>query len=91
MYVDSVLHQGTTFRIFLPRHIPGAEELVPREIVARLNAETAKVLRSAPTVERLQGLGLTTEPGTPEEFAALITSELARWGSIVRAANIRAE
>ena len=63
----------------------------PREIVSRLNAETAKVLRSPATLERLQGLGLTAEPGTPEEFAALITSELARWGSIVRAANIRAE
>jgi tripartite-type tricarboxylate transporter receptor subunit TctC len=63
----------------------------PREIVARLNAETAKVLRSGATVERLQGLGLTTEAGTPEDFAALIAAELARWGSIVRAAKIRAE
>jgi len=63
----------------------------PREIVARLNSETANVLRSPATLERLQGLGLTAEPGTPEQFAALITSELARWGSVVRAAKIRAE
>src|SRR6516162_3348953 len=27
VYVDSVVHEGTTFRIFLPRHIPGVEEL----------------------------------------------------------------
>ena len=63
----------------------------PREIVARLNAETAKVLRSGATLERLQGLGLAVDPGTPEDFAALIASELARWGSIARAAKIRAE
>jgi len=63
----------------------------PREIVARLNAETAKVLRSGATLERLQGLGLSVDPGTPEDFAALIASELARWGSIARAAKIRAE
>ena len=63
----------------------------PREVVARLNAETAKVLRSGATLERLQGLGLSVDPGTPEDFAALIASELARWGSIARAAKIRAE
>src|SRR6516165_5929295 len=27
IYVDSVVHEGTTFRIFLPRYVPGAQEL----------------------------------------------------------------
>jgi tripartite-type tricarboxylate transporter receptor subunit TctC len=63
----------------------------PREVVQRLNAETAKVLRSGATLERLQALGLTAEPGTPEQFAELIAAELARWSKIVRDANIRAE
>jgi tripartite-type tricarboxylate transporter receptor subunit TctC len=63
----------------------------PREIVLRLNAETARALRSGPAFERLQALGLTPAPGTPEEFRELIRSELARWAKIVRGANIRAE
>ena len=31
IYCDSVLEQGTTFRVFLPRHVPTAEELAPKE------------------------------------------------------------
>jgi two-component system, cell cycle sensor histidine kinase and response regulator CckA len=34
VYVDSVVHQGTTFRIFLPRHILGAEELAEQALEA---------------------------------------------------------
>jgi tripartite-type tricarboxylate transporter receptor subunit TctC len=63
----------------------------PRDIVMRLNESTARVLRTPATATRLQALGLTPAPGTPEEFAELIRAELARWTKIVRAANIRAE
>jgi tripartite-type tricarboxylate transporter receptor subunit TctC len=63
----------------------------PREVVLQLNQGAARVLRTPATAMRLQALGLTPAPGTPEEFADLMRAELARWTKIVRAANIRAE
>jgi len=63
----------------------------PREVVMQLNQSAARALRTPATAARLQALGLTPAPGTPEDFAELIRAELARWTKIVRAANIRAE
>jgi tripartite-type tricarboxylate transporter receptor subunit TctC len=63
----------------------------PRDVVMQLNQSAARVLRTPAIAARLQALGLTPAPGTPEEFAALMHAELARWTKIVRAANIRAE
>ena len=63
----------------------------PREIVARLNAEATKVLRQTATRERLESVGLTPAPGTPEEFGRYIAGELERWAKVAKAANIRAE
>lgn len=38
--------------------------------------------------QRFTGLGARLAPTTPEEFAAYIKTERAKWGSIVRGANI---
>jgi two-component system cell cycle sensor histidine kinase/response regulator CckA len=54
VYVDSVLHQGTTFRIFLPRHIPGAEELAEQAAEAEAPAIT-HTLVAADQVKRAAG------------------------------------
>lgn len=63
----------------------------PREIVLRLNTESAKALRLPAVRERLQSLGLNPAPNTPEEFAQLVQGELIRWARVTKAANIRAE
>jgi tripartite-type tricarboxylate transporter receptor subunit TctC len=63
----------------------------PRDIVLRLNDAATRALRMPAVVGRLEALGLTPAPGTPEEFGALIRSEIARWGSIVKRAHLRAE
>ena len=56
----------------------------PKEIVNRLHAEVAKILRMPDVVNRIQELG--AEPGgmAPEELAALIKSDIPRLGKIVR-------
>ena len=56
VYVDSVLHQGTTFRIFLPRHIPGAEELAEQAAEIEAPAIT-HTLVAADQVKRAAGAG----------------------------------
>jgi two-component system, cell cycle sensor histidine kinase and response regulator CckA len=35
IYCDSVMENGTTFRVFLPRHVPTAEELAPKELIEK--------------------------------------------------------
>jgi len=63
----------------------------PHEIVARLQAEVAKALRLPEVRERLAGLGAEGVGSTPEEFAAFVRAEHARWGSVIREKGIRPE
>jgi tripartite-type tricarboxylate transporter receptor subunit TctC len=56
----------------------------PREIVARLNTETGKVLQMPDVQQKMQGLGIQVINGGPDQFAAFIKSESAKWGKIVR-------
>jgi tripartite-type tricarboxylate transporter receptor subunit TctC len=63
----------------------------PPEIVARLHAEVAKVLRLPEARERLAALGAEPVASTPQEFRAFIRDENARWGTIIREKGIRSE
>jgi len=63
----------------------------PDEIVRRIQAEAAKALATTALRDRLVELGATPTASTPEEFAAFIKSESARWGKIVRTLGITAE
>jgi len=63
----------------------------PAPIIARLNAETAKVLARADVKATLAAQGLEVAASSPDEFAAHIKSEIARFSKIARAAGIRAE
>jgi tripartite-type tricarboxylate transporter receptor subunit TctC len=63
----------------------------PRAIVDRLNAAVNKVLADAKVRESITAQSNEVVGGTPEEFAALIKSESAKWGAVVRAAHIKPE
>ena len=63
----------------------------PKAIVARLHEETVKALQKPDVQTRFVGAGLDPKPMTPEEFAAVIKSDLARWAKVVKDAGIRAE
>ena len=63
----------------------------PAEIIARLNAETAKVLTLADVKTRLDATGMVVKTGTPEELGRLMHSEIARWGKVVKALNLRVD
>jgi len=64
---------------------------VPRPIVNKLNAEIARILRSAETYERFAPIGMTPRPMSPEEFDAAIRDDVAVFAKIAREANIKAE
>ena len=61
----------------------------PPEIVRRVSSEIAKQLQLPEVREKLVG----AEPvgNTPEEFAVFLRSEIAKWGALIRKANIKAE
>lgn len=61
----------------------------PRAIVERLNTEIVRILKSPQVQERLAQDGALPWPTTPEEFAAFIKAEIAKWAKVVQAANIR--
>jgi tripartite-type tricarboxylate transporter receptor subunit TctC len=63
----------------------------PREVVDRLHAEIGRILKAQDVKERLAADGAEAIASTPDEFAAYIKSEIAKWGAVIRNGNIRAE
>jgi tripartite-type tricarboxylate transporter receptor subunit TctC len=63
----------------------------PRPIVARLNAEIVRVMNAPELKERLAAMAAEPRTTTPEEFAAYIGEEIAKWGDVVRKAGLRAD
>jgi tripartite-type tricarboxylate transporter receptor subunit TctC len=68
-----------------------APAATPKDIVARLNTEFTRALRSPDVNERLNSMAAEPAPGTPEQFAVFIRSESDKWAKVVRATNMKAE
>ncbi len=60
----------------------------PRDVVARLQGEVAKALDSADIKEFFGSQGFIVAASTPEQFKALIESEVPKWARVVKAANV---
>jgi tripartite-type tricarboxylate transporter receptor subunit TctC len=63
----------------------------PREAVSRLAAEIGRILRAPELKERFFVQGAEPVGNTPEEFAAFVRSEIAKWKKVVEASGMRAE
>jgi len=62
---------------------------VPKNIINRLNAETLKALKQPLVLDRLDNMDIRTSGSTPEQFAAFIRTEVARWGIVVKASGAK--
>jgi tripartite-type tricarboxylate transporter receptor subunit TctC len=60
----------------------------PREIVSRLSHELVKALESPDLRAKLTALGVDPWPGTADELAELLRTEIDRYGQVVRGAGI---
>ena len=60
----------------------------PPAIVAKLNGVFNAALNDPEIRRRLEESGVSVSPSTPEEFGALVKSETARWGRLIREKNI---
>ena len=63
----------------------------PKAVVQKIQADTAKALASPDIQQRAQEYGLAIVASRPEQFDALIASEMKRWGRVVTEAKIEAE
>ncbi|MDB5808326.1 MAG: tripartite tricarboxylate transporter substrate binding protein [Betaproteobacteria bacterium] len=64
---------------------------VPRPIIDKVNADLVKALATQDVKAKLAELGVETVSSTPEQFGQFMASEAARWGKLVKEANLRVE
>ncbi|MGG5808598.1 tripartite tricarboxylate transporter substrate-binding protein, partial [Falsiroseomonas sp. CW058] len=63
----------------------------PPAVVERLDAAARAMLADTAVAQRVEAAGASPAPLRPEEFEAFIRAEIARWTTVVRAANITLE
>ena len=73
---------GVTLALFAPA-------AVPREIVNKLYGEIARMVKQPDMRSKLVGMGVDPVGYSPEETAAMIRDETAKFGPIIKAANIK--
>ena len=66
-----------------------APAAVPKDIVVRLNAEVNKALQAADVQKKLEDQGADVLGGSPEQFGALIKSDISRWAPIIKESGAR--
>src|SRR5215813_8560258 len=76
--VEAVLWSG----IFVPKATPPA-------IVKKLEGEFMRIARQPDVIARLKPLGIDTVGNSSEEFARILAADIARWGAVAKAANIK--
>jgi tripartite-type tricarboxylate transporter receptor subunit TctC len=75
--------EGITFNgIFAPRR-------TPKDVVERLSAAIRAALQKQAAVAQLAALGSEARGSTPEEFTRFLAEETAKWGDLVKKANIK--
>jgi len=61
----------------------------PPAVITRVNRELAEIARHPETREKAASQGTELVSGTPQEFAAYIKSQIAKWSKVVKAAGIK--
>jgi tripartite-type tricarboxylate transporter receptor subunit TctC len=75
---------STWFGLFAPAG-------TPKNIIARWNAEVAKILNSPEMREKLIAQGAEPSPTTPEQFAAFVKSEIPKYAKIIKASGAKVD
>ena len=64
---------------------------LPKPLIARLNAEVARILQSPEMKKIFEQDGADVVASTPEAFTAHLKAEIAKWMKVAQAAGIKAE
>jgi tripartite-type tricarboxylate transporter receptor subunit TctC len=63
----------------------------PADIVGALSAAIGEAVKSSQMIENLAKVGNTTAFQSPQEFAATVKADIARWAPVVKASGFVAE
>lgn len=63
----------------------------PKAVITRLNSEINAALKLPDVRAKLEAAGIEVQGGSPQDYANLIRSDLAKWGKVVKEAGIQAE
>src|ERR687898_799999 len=63
----------------------------PPDIVKRWNGEVMRIMQSPDIQARLPNEGARFSPNTPEQFAAFVKGEIAKWAPVVKASGARVD
>jgi tripartite-type tricarboxylate transporter receptor subunit TctC len=63
----------------------------PRVIIDKLNAEINIALKSPDVIERLTGIGIDPQGGSPEDYAKKMKSDIAKWNKFVKSLGVTPE
>jgi tripartite-type tricarboxylate transporter receptor subunit TctC len=61
----------------------------PAAVIKRVSDEVGRIVRLDDVKARLEGMGTLPAGSTPEEFAAFIDAESAKWGKVIREAKVK--
>jgi tripartite-type tricarboxylate transporter receptor subunit TctC len=64
---------------------------IPRDVQMRINAETLKVMAMPDVKEKLAGLGLEINTGTPEALTTFMQAETTKWAKVVKDSGAKAD
>jgi tripartite-type tricarboxylate transporter receptor subunit TctC len=64
---------------------------LPPSLTAKLYADTARVLKTPDVRQNLIAQGYGVVGSSPEEFAAFLAAEHAKWGKLVKSVGLKAE
>ena len=79
---------GFEVNVWFGMQVPAA---TPKAVVAQINRQLAAIFREPDITKRFTDAGVAVVASTPEEFSALLKSEVAKWGKVVQDANIKLE
>ncbi len=68
-----------------------APAATPKDVVAKLNAETVRIMQDPGVAQRLMSEGAEPAPGTPEELAKYMRAEFEQWKKTIAAAKLKIE
>ncbi|HWP86751.1 MAG TPA: tripartite tricarboxylate transporter substrate binding protein [Burkholderiales bacterium] len=63
----------------------------PREIIMKINADVIKIVNSPELKERLKADGSDPVGNSPEQYAAFLRNEIAKWAKVIKFANVKPE
>jgi tripartite-type tricarboxylate transporter receptor subunit TctC len=63
----------------------------PKDVIARLNRELARIVKLPDVSERLRLMSAEAVGNSPAELDAFVKSEAAKWGKVIKSLNLRVD